>query len=309
MTTLRLIAFSGAADCEKYPKEIGPAHGDDDPGEYRRVLEPLARRGTRRHGQRLDLLLVQPDSQITRGASPSGRRRGQPHDQGHDDRFDPDRNEALPEEDGVAERDDALRHDTAVRDDVANRRLKRARRGHLQRRRSAESLRPDAAETQEAGGSKRAIIDALLASCDLARQHRAENQAEPPVQPRAGQCEHRHHRYRGFGRARPRRQHANQTANRRGCREDMAGDDDERHLEREWNQLPESASPRVNDLPGRRRRRHGTRDHDDDGTHQGEDERIRHPPLRPGRERQGHASDDAGSFERCSGGCRLAEGH
>ena len=61
-----------------------------------------------------------------------------------------DRHEALPEEDRVAEADEPAGDDAAVGDDVADLRLQRARRGHLQRRRAAQPLRPDAAEAEEA---------------------------------------------------------------------------------------------------------------------------------------------------------------
>ena len=53
--------------------------------------------------------------------------------------------EALPREDRVAERDEPPGTRPPCRDDVADLRLQRARRRHLQRRRAAEALRPDAA--------------------------------------------------------------------------------------------------------------------------------------------------------------------
>ena len=111
--------------------------------------------------------------------------------------------EALPQEDRVAERDDAAGHDAAVRDDVADLRLQRAGRRHLQRRRSAQALRPDAAEPEEARGRERAVVDAFDAARDLAREHRAEDQAEAPVEPRAREREERDERHRAARRARP----------------------------------------------------------------------------------------------------------
>ena len=83
-----------------------------------------------------------------------------------------------------AERDDAAGHQAAGGDDVADLRLQRARRRHLQRRRSAEALRPDAADAEDARRRQRAVVDAFDAPRDFARQHRAEDQAEAPVEPR-----------------------------------------------------------------------------------------------------------------------------
>ena len=76
-------------------------------------------------------------------------------------------------------------------DDVADLRLQRAGRRHLQRRRAAQPLRPDAADAEKARRRERAIVDAVDAPRDLARQHRAEDQAEAPVEPRARQREER----------------------------------------------------------------------------------------------------------------------
>ncbi len=80
-------------------------------------------------------------------------------------------------------------------DDVADLRLQRARAGHLQRRRPAQALRPDAAEAEEARRRQRAVVDALDAARHLARQHRAEDEAEAPVEPRADQREDRDQRH------------------------------------------------------------------------------------------------------------------
>ena len=83
------------------------------------------------------------------------------------------------------------RHEAAVRDDVADLRLERAGRRHLQRRRPAQPLRPDAAEAEKARRGQRAVVDALDAPRDLDRQHRAEDQAEAPVEPGRGEREQR----------------------------------------------------------------------------------------------------------------------
>ena len=145
---------------------------------------------------------------------------------GDDDDLDDHRHEALPEKDRVAERDDAAGHDPAVGDDVANLRLQRARRGHLQRGRSAQALRPDAAEAEEARRGERAVVDAFDAPRDLSREHGAEDQAEAPVEPRARQREERHERDRAARRRRPAGDRPNHAAHRRRRREHVAGDDD-----------------------------------------------------------------------------------
>ena len=66
----------------------------------------------------------------------------------------------------------------------------------------------------------------------------------------------------------------------------MSGDDDERHLEREGNQLPETAPPCVDCLSERRRRRDERAAEDDESGEQGEDERVGNPALGPCGERQ-----------------------
>ena len=90
-------------------------------------------------------------------------------------------------------------------DDIADLRLERSRRGHLQRGRSAQALRPDAAEAEEAGGGERAIVHALDAARDFFRKHGAEDEAEAPVEPRAGHGEERHQRDGVARGGRPRR--------------------------------------------------------------------------------------------------------
>ena len=136
----------------------------------------------------------------------------------------------------------------AVRDDIADLRLQRAGRGHLQRGRSAQALRPDAAEPKEAGGGERAIVDALDAARDFLREHGAEDEAETPVEPRARHGEERDQRDGVARGRRPRRQRANDAAHRRRGREHVSGDDDERHLQRERDQLPETFPPGVDHL-------------------------------------------------------------
>jgi len=74
----------------------------------------------------------------------------------------------------------------------------------------------------------------------------------------------------------------------------MAGDDDERHLERERNQLPETAPPCIDCLTQRCRRRDQRAAEDDEGGEQGEDERVGNPALGPCGERQREPGDRSG---------------
>ena len=111
--------------------------------------------------------------------------------------------EALPQEDRVRKRMMPPGTRPPCGDDVADLRLQRAGRRHLQRRRSAQALRPDAAEAEQARGRQRAIVDAVDPPRDLAREHRAEDQAEAPVEPRARQREEGDQRDGAARRARP----------------------------------------------------------------------------------------------------------
>src|SRR5438105_3900465 len=112
------------------------------------MLETCARwnRTGRLHG--IDAIaLAKIDTERLGRLRAACRRRRQPH-HGHDhDGLDRHGDEALPEKDRVAEWNDAAWHETARRYDLANLRLKRTGRRHLQRSRSAQALRPDAAET------------------------------------------------------------------------------------------------------------------------------------------------------------------
>ena len=83
----------------------------------------------------------------------------------------------------------------------------------------------------------------------------------------------------------------------------MTGDDHERHLQRERNQIPEPASPGVDDLSGSDGAvaTHAG-DDDDQRGEQREDERVRHPPLGPRRQRQRKARNAAcGVWLGCAG--------
>ena len=141
---------------------------------------------------------------MSRGRAPAARwRRGQPHHECDDHDFDQDGDDALPQEDRVREADDAAGHDPAPGHDLANLRLQGAGRGHLQRRRSAQPLRPDASDAEEARGRERAVVHARDAAGHFAGEHRAEHQAESPVEPRAHERKGRHHRHGGLGRLGP----------------------------------------------------------------------------------------------------------
>ena len=76
-------------------------------------------------------------------------------------------------------------------------------------------------------------------------------------------------------------------------REHVPGDDDERHLQRERDQLPEASAPGVDHLQQARRRQRDAGDDDDERAEQREDERIGHPALGPVGERERHAREQA----------------
>ncbi len=153
----------------------------------------------------------------------------------------------------MAETDDPCRDDSACGDDVADLRLQCPRRGHLQRGRSAEALRPDAAEAEEAGGRDGPVIH-LDPVRDFAREHRAEHQTESPVEPRRGHREYRDESHGAARRRWPRRDDAYHADHRRGRSQHMTGDDHERHLQREGDKVPETPAPGVDDLAGAGRR-------------------------------------------------------
>ena len=71
----------------------------------------------------------------------------------------------------------------------------------------------------------------------------------------------------------------------------MSGDDDERHLQCEWDQLPETFSPRIDHLRQARRRKRDAGDNHDQGGEEREDESIGHPALGPVRQRQRYARE------------------
>ena len=261
----------------------------------RRVLEPCP--GRAGPGDFRSIVFVrQRDAEIGGRARAARRWSGEPHHHRHDDDLDDDRDEALPEEDRVAERDDPAGHQSAGGDDLANLRLQGAGARHLQRRRSAQALRPDAADAEEARCGQRAVVDAPHAPRDLERQHGAEHEAEAPVDPGGHQREERHERHGAARRFGPRRNHPDEAPHRTRRGQHVARDDDERHLERERNQLPEAAAPRVDHLSGcRRRDRQGSAD-DEDRADEREDEGVGNPALGPLGERQGEAGEETGWF-------------
>ena len=106
------------------------------------------------------------------------------------------------------------------------------------------------------------------------------------------------------GVARPCRDSANDSAHRRRGGEHVAGDDDERHLQRERDQLPETFSPGIDHLRQTRRRERDAGDDDDQGGEQREDEGVGHPPLGPVCQRERYAREDSclrGRLRVCCG--------
>ncbi len=59
----------------------------------------------------------------------------------------------------------------------------------------------------------------------------------------------------------------------------MPGDNDERHLQSEWYQLPQTAPPGIDHLRQRRRREDDPGDNHEKCSEKREYERIGHPPL------------------------------
>ena len=278
--------------------EIDAAESDDDPRQQRGMLEPLPGRERARHGGRR---FVRSSSRVRREGRCRGLARSALCRRGgvasHMTSVTTtistsDRAQALPEKDRVPEGDDAAGHHAAGRDDVADLRLQRAGRRHLQRRGSAEALRPDAAEAQEARGGERAIVHALDPSRHLAREHGGEDQAEAPVEPRAGEREERHECHRARGERGQPAMNANHAPHRPRRREHVAGDDHERHLQRERNQIPESAAPGVDGLPERGGCGREGGHEDDERGDQREDERVGNPALGPRGQLQREPRDE-----------------
>ena len=233
------------------------------------------------------------DTEIRRRSSARGRRRRKPHHECHHRDFHHDGHKALPEKDRVGETDETARDGIARGHDFANARLQRAGRRHLQGRRTTQPLGPYAAEAQKAGGGERTIVDAFDAPRHFAGEDRAEDQTEAPVEPRAHQCEYGDHRHGGLWRVRQRGDGSDDAAHRSRCREDMAGDDHQRHLERKGNQVPEAAAPSIHH---RERRRVGEADACQDGEGGGderEDKRVGNPALAPRGERKRNPRQNA----------------
>ena len=147
----RVQRFAGL---HKVADQVGAADENNQPIEDRGMFEPLARSRFRDWHRRFDLRFSENDAEIARRFAAPGGRRDQPHD-GSDDAISTATDARLCHRKIVcAERDDSARDHAAVRDDLADLRLQRSRCRHLQRGRSAEALRPDAAEPEEAGGAR-----------------------------------------------------------------------------------------------------------------------------------------------------------
>ena len=84
---------------------------------------------------------------------------------------------------------------------------------------------------------------------------------------------------------------ADDTAHGRRVGKHMSGDDDERHLQGERNQIPETVSPSIDDVR-HRRRRCGKRGEDDNNRREErKDERVGDPAFGPRGEREREARD------------------
>ena len=170
---------------------------------------------------------------------------------------------------------------------------------HLERGGSAQALGPHGAKAQERARSERPIVGGRDAPRDFAREDRADNQAEAPVEQRGQHGGQRDQQHCALGRSRAHRQPHDHAVHGRGGGQDVAADDDHRHLERERDERPEPVTPRIDDLERRRPRgrigRKGRND-DDRGGGQREDERVRHEALGPRGGPQREALDDVASF-------------
>ena len=143
------------------------------------MFEPLARSRFRDWRRRFNLRLAENDAEIARRLPAPGGRRYQPHYGSDHGDLDDDGHDTLPQKNGVTERDEPAGDHAVVGDDLPDLWLQRSGRCHLQRSRSAQALRPDAAEAEEAGGGERSIVHALDAARDFFREHGTEDEAEP----------------------------------------------------------------------------------------------------------------------------------
>ena len=99
---LTVSAVSGSRAAE-VAHEIGDAERDDGEVQDRRVLEPFAGRASAGGaGGSAIARVAESDAEGRASRAALRRRRGQPHDERDHDDLDGDRDEALPQEDGVA---------------------------------------------------------------------------------------------------------------------------------------------------------------------------------------------------------------
>ena len=114
--------------------------------------------------------------------------------------------------------------------------------GQRQRNRAGKAAVPD----QEAGvgrGHQQRVVDAAHLARQRAGEHRADHQAETPVDPGTGQ-RHQGHQDDGLARRLRDARHAvEQAVDRRRPCQGMAGDQDQRHLHGKGQQVPEAVAP------------------------------------------------------------------
>ena len=183
--------------------------------------------------------------------------------------------QALPESERLAERNDAA--------DLQNRRRQRRRRRHDQCGRRREPERPDAADAQVGGRADRPIVRAAHAMGHFLGQQRAENQAEAPRQQRRQHREQSDEGRRASAVLRDLGQATDDREDRRRRRDGVAGEDDERHLHREGDQIPEPRAEPLRALHRRAADQQG-RAKDQDDRDAGQRERVGEPMLEPLRQ-------------------------
>ena len=241
--------------------------------QQRAVFEPLARLLRLADRQRRRLVRRRP----CRPCCAPGRARAPSSSRSRDEssaRTTRDHH-ALPEAERLAERDDAA--------DLQDRRRQRRRRRHDQRGRRREPERPDAADAQVGGRADRAIVRAAHAVGHFLGQQRAEDQAEAPRQQRRQHREQPDERRRASAGLRDLGQASDDREDRRRGRHRVAGEDDERHLHREGDQIPEPGAEPLRALHRRAAdEQRGAEDHDDGDRRQRE--RVGEPMLEPLRQ-------------------------
>ena len=146
---------------------------------------------------------------------------------------------------------------------------------------------PHGAQPHEGRGTERAIVHPQIGPTrDRPGQQTTEYQAEPPVQEGDRHGQERNETHRAPRRLGHRGEALDQLGHRRGGGDDVSGQHHHGHLQGEGGQIPEAVAEGIHDRL--RRGAVGQRgDGDEDDACQGDDIRVRKPPLRPTGQRLG----------------------